>query len=118
GLERTPYHRAVLVAGGPAGGGLDPHGHRQLALVIDALDLLNDRNRRFRLARGPDESRYILGKTRAAVPGAGMEELVADAPVLADRRGHLLHIGTDRFAMIRNFIDEADLERQKCIGGI
>ena len=47
-----------------------------------------------------------------------MQELVADAPVGADRRRHLLHIGADRLAQIGDLVDEADLHGEEGVGGI
>ncbi len=47
-----------------------------------------------------------------------MQEQVADAPVRADGRGHLLHVGADLLAQVRYLIDEADLKRQKRVGGV
>ena len=47
-----------------------------------------------------------------------MQELVADAPVGADGGRHLLHVGADGLAQIRDLVDETDLHGEERIGGI
>ena len=47
-----------------------------------------------------------------------MQELVADAAVLADGRGDLLHVGADLLAQIGDLVDEADLQREEGVGGV
>ena len=47
-----------------------------------------------------------------------MQELGADAVVEADAAGDVLDVGVDRFAQVRDLVDEADLDREKGIGRI
>ena len=47
-----------------------------------------------------------------------MQELVADAAVLADGGGDLLHVGAEHLAQIRHLVDEADLQGEEGVGGI
>jgi hypothetical protein len=47
-----------------------------------------------------------------------MQEFVADAPVGADRRRCLLHIGADCLAKIGDLVGEADLHGEEGVGGI
>src|SRR6185312_4588514 len=61
---------------------------------------------------------HVLGKTRAAIAGTWMQELVADASVSADRGSDFLDVGADRLAQIGDLVDEADLHGQEGVGGI
>ena len=47
-----------------------------------------------------------------------MEELGPDAIVEADAARNVLDVGVDRFAQVRDLVDEADLDREEGIGGI
>ncbi len=47
-----------------------------------------------------------------------MQEFAADAIVEADAARHVLHIGADLLGKIGDLVDEGDLGRKKCIGGI
>ena len=118
GLKVTPSTAIGLAARAAAGGALDAARHGDLALGVDRLHLLDERQRRLRLARGADQRRHVLGEAGAAIAGTRMQELVADAPVGADGGRHLLHIGADRLAQIGDLVDEADLHREEGVGGI
>ena len=50
-----------------AHGVLDPFRHGDLPLGVDCLHLLDQRQRRARLARDPDQCGDVLGETRAAI---------------------------------------------------
>ena len=58
---------------------------------------------------GAHQGQGVLGKAGAAVAGAGVQELGADALVQADAAGHLLHVGADRLAQVGHLVDEGDL---------
>ena len=62
GLERHAKDRNGLATNRAARRRFDPHSHRKFALVIDALDLLDDRHRRPRFARRTDERRNVFRK--------------------------------------------------------
>ena len=98
GLEGDAEHGDRLAGERAAGGALDAACHGDLPLVVHRLHLLDQRQRRARLARGADQRRHVLGKAGAAIAGARMQELVADAPVGANGGRHLLHIGAGRLA--------------------
>ena len=86
--------------------------------MIDALDLFNERKGRFGFASGTHDRRYVLRETRAAIARARVQELVADTTVFANRAGDFLHVGTDFFAQVCDFIDEADLHGEEGVGCI
>ena len=70
-------------------------GHALLARLVDLHHGLDDRQRRFGLARGAHQGAAILRKARAAKTGPGMQEFAADAAVEADALGHVLDVGAD-----------------------
>ncbi len=45
-----------------------------------------------------------------------MQQLVADAAVLADGGGDLLHVGAEALAQIGDLVDEADVQGEEGIG--
>src|SRR6185437_12339537 len=55
---------------------------------------------------------HVLGKTRTAVTGAGIDEVVADARVRADAMAHHLDVSAYAFGDVGDFVHEADLGRQ------
>ena len=59
-----------------------------------------------------------FGKAGAAIAGAGVQELRADAVVEADAARDLLHVGADLFAEIGDLVDEGDLGREERVGGV
>src|SRR5690606_29818802 len=59
-----------------------------------------------------------LGEAAAAPAGAGLQELVADALVVAHAAGDVLDAGPDRHAHRRGGVDEADLRGQEGVGGV
>ena len=92
--------------------------HGALALVVDGDGGLDQPQRAAVVLRGLDQRQRVLGEARAAIAGAGMEELGADAVVEADAARHLLHVGADGFAEIGDLVDEGDLHREEGVGGI
>ena len=70
------------------------------------------------ILRGFDESAHIFGKAGAAEARSRMQEFTANAVVETDAARDFLDIGANFFAQIRNFVDEGDFGREKCIGCI
>ena len=68
--------------------------------------------------RGLDQRAQILGKTGAAEAWPGMEEFGADAVVETDAARDLLHVGVHLLAEVGDFVDEGDLGRKECVGGV
>jgi hypothetical protein len=91
---------------------------RALALVVDLHRRLDQLHRRAGVAGGADQRDGVLREAGAAVTGAGVQELAADAPVQADAAGHLLYVGADRFAEVGHLVDVGDLQRQEGVGRI
>src|SRR5262245_59537433 len=60
----------------------------------------------------------VLGKTTAAVTGAGKEELKANAGVVANAAANIVDVGAQPFTQVGHLIDEADLGGQHCIGDV
>ena len=67
---------------------------------------------------GLGESERVLREARAAIAGACVEELLADAVVEADALRDILHIRADLLAQVRHLIDEGDLDRKEGVGGV
>src|SRR5205807_518872 len=65
-----------------------------------------------------NQSANVLGKTTAAITGAGKKELEADALVVADAAADLIDVGPEAFAQVGHFVDEADLGGQHGVGDI
>ncbi|MCY1439323.1 hypothetical protein D9M71_555570 [compost metagenome] len=73
------------------------------------------------IVRGPggmDQGPYILGKARAAITAAGVDEMGADARITADTTAHLLDIYIEACAQSGQLIDEGDFRRQKGVGSV
>src|SRR5690606_7399625 len=62
---------------------------------------------------GLEQRQRVLGKARAAIARPRLQEARADAAVEADAVGHVLHVGADFLAQVRNLVDEADLGREE-----
>src|SRR6185437_263221 len=60
----------------------------------------------------------VLRKAAAAIARPGVKELGPDAVVETDAPSDVLNVGVDRFAQVRDLIDEADLDREERIGGV
>ena len=60
----------------------------------------------------------ILGKARTTPAQAGIQEMAADARVIAHAGRDFLHIRADAFAQVSQFVHEGDLGRQEGIGGV
>ena len=72
--------------------------HRDLALLVDVDQRLDEAHRRARLDRELGQRQRILGEARAAEAGAGIEEAAADARVEADAMGDVHHVAADFLA--------------------
>ena len=70
------------------------------------------------VARRLHQRQRVLGKTGAAIAGAGMQEFAADAAVQADAARDILDVGADLLAEIGHLVDEGDLGGEKGVGGI
>ncbi len=92
--------------------------HRDFALVVDLLHLLDERQRRARLARRPGERRDILREAGAAIARPRMQELVADPAVGPYGACHLLDIRAHLLAKVGDLVDEADLHGEESVRGI
>ena len=105
-------HRAADHPGGDLG---DP---LPLALV-DVVDLAQERHRVLdaELAGAVHERADVLGQAAAAEADAGVEELAADARVVADRVGEVDHVRAGGLAHLGHGVDERDLGGQERVGG-
>jgi len=61
---------------------------------------------------------HVLGKTGAAVPAAGVDEVITDAGIGADSLAHLLDVGAQDLGDVGDLVDEADLGGKHGIGGV
>ena len=61
---------------------------------------------------------HILWEATAAVAQAGVEEVRANAFIVAHANGHFVYVGAQLFADRRDFIDEADLGGEEGIAGV
>ena len=108
----------VLPRTSPPTGRDDLARHRALALVVDRHGGLDQAQRRAGILGGLGERQRILGEAGAAIAGAGVEELDADAVVEADAARDVLHVGADLLAEVGDLVDEGDLHGEEGIGGI
>ena len=69
-------------------------------------------------ACGPFQRLHVLGKTRATVTGARVNEMVTDTRIGADALAHEFHVGTDPLGDIGDLIHETDLGCQHRVGGV
>ena len=65
-----------------------------------------------------DQGLHVLGEAGAAVPNAGIDELVADAAVRTDAVTHVAHVGAHTLADGGDLVDEGDLGGQHAVGGV
>ena len=63
------------------------------------------------------EREGVLGEARAAEADPRPEEALADPAVVADRLGHLDHVGARRLADVRDLVDERDPGHQRGVRG-
>jgi hypothetical protein len=70
------------------------------------------------LPRAVDQRLHVLGKAAAAVAGAGVEEVIADARVAADAAAHRLDVGAQALGQAGDLVHEADLGGQHGVGGV
>ena len=61
---------------------------------------------------------HVLGKAAAAVADAGKQERGADAPVGSDRLAHVVDVGADELADVRNLVHERDAGRENRVRGV
>jgi hypothetical protein len=69
-------------------------------------------------AGGVGERAHVFGEARAAVAGAGEEEVVADSGVGADAGADFFDVGADALGEVGELVHEADLGREQRIGGV
>jgi hypothetical protein len=69
-------------------------------------------------ARSCTRAQGVLREARAAIAGAGVQELGADALVEADAARDLLHVRADGFAEIGHLVDEGDLHGEEGVGRV
>jgi hypothetical protein len=93
------------------------HQHVLLALV-GALHRLQQVQRLAHRAGAVQQRLHVLGKARAAVAAAGVQELVADARVAADAAAHLFDVGAELLGQQRHLVHEADARGQHRVGGV
>ncbi len=91
--------------------------HRLLR-VVAVLDRLHERRLEAGAARGVDQRLHVLGEARAAVAGAGIDEMVADALVRADALADHLDVGAEPLGEAGDLVHEADLGREHAVGGV
>src|SRR5205085_3543051 len=59
------------------------------------------------------ERRRVLWKATAAVAGAWVQEVAADAVVHAHRARHVVNVAADTVAEVRDLVDEGNLGREE-----
>src|SRR2546426_3905549 len=60
----------------------------------------------------------VLGEEETAITDAGIQKTMSDAAIRPDSLAHLLHVRSYRFADRSDGVDEGNLHRQECIGGV
>ncbi|MCY1238973.1 hypothetical protein D9M68_664340 [compost metagenome] len=117
-LEGEAEDRDLVPAHVAAGSRNHLAAHCPLAVVVDRNRGLDEPDGRVMVLRGLDQCQRVLREARAAIAGARMQELRADAAIEADAAGDVLDIGADLFAEVGHLVDEGDLHRQEGIAGI
>ncbi len=86
----------------------------------DALDLREELVEAHEpdLVVAPDEQALLAHEAAAPPTRAGLEELVADARVVAHAEGDVLDVGAHRLAHRRHRVDEGDLGGEEGVGGV
>ena len=92
----------------------------QLALLrgVDRLDGIQQARLVAVRARCVCERLDVFGKARAAIAGARIDEVIADARIRADAAAHLFDVGADLLGDVRDLVHEADLGRQHRVRGV
>ena len=118
GLKVSPKTASVLPARLPP----------QAAAILSAIRLLRASLTRSTvstiarsasgLARSAHQCLAVLGETRTAKTGAGVQKLAADAAIESDAAGDVLNIGAQRLAQIGDLVDEGYLGREKGVGRV
>ena len=65
-----------------------------------------------------DQRAHVLGKARAAIAAARIDEVIADARVCPDALAHRFNVGAEVFGEFGDLVDEADLGREHAVGGV
>ena len=118
GLKVRPSTAIVLPRTEPPHAADHAHRHARLARVVDRDRRLHQARRRAVILGGAHQRQRVLGEAGAAVAGAGMQELAADAAIQPDAARHVVHVGADLLAQIGHLVDEGDLHRQEGVGGV
>ena len=70
------------------------------------------------LLSGALQRLHILGKARAAVTGACIQEVVADPAVRADAAPHLFDVGAEPLGEVGEVVHERDARGEHCVGRV
>ena len=98
GFEGDAQHRDRPLVEGALGEVHQLVDHAALDLVVDLDDRLGDLHRAGMILPDPCERLGVLGKARAAIAGARMQEGLADPPIQPhDRLADLLHVRAGAF---------------------
>ncbi len=89
-----------------------------LLTVVDALHRRQNTGLVAHLVRRALQRLHVLGKTRAAIPHAGIDEGIADARIRPYPQPHRLDVGTEVFRQIGHLVHEADFRRKHGVGGV
>ena len=93
--------------------GADLVDHALVLRLVDVDDAGEQVEVVARRRRDVQERGDVLREARTAVAGTGVQELEADARVVAHADRDLARVGVDRLAQVRDRVDERDLGREE-----
>ncbi len=86
------------------------------SLMATTVSTISQRGARF--LRRAHQRQRVLGEARAAVTGARVQKLAADAPVEPDAARDIVHVRAHLLAEIGDLVDEGDLGREERVGRV
>ena len=86
--------------------------------IVHGLNRVQKRRRITRLGRRLAQRAHVLGKARAAVTGARVYKVIADARIRAHAQAHLLNVGAKMLGDVGNLVHETDLGREHRVGRV
>ena len=117
-LKVRPQRAIIAALEFAADGVADLVDHPSSLLIVDGDDTVEETELVTVILGDADERERVFREARAAPAWPGLEELLADALVVADAEDHRVDVGADGLADGGDGVDEADLGGQERVARV